>query len=140
MKIRLTAIFLLLFSSQLFAETYDCQYTWNGEKFELLFERTKTQYEGKTYEYFLYKQKKKKSSGTLDTAEEIFFEDEKYLVIGWIHKMSSGLVTWRTVWVDKPNKKFRMSMLKEPQDSFNADNLDSEPFMGFYGSADGICK
>ncbi len=140
MKTKLLTICLLLFTSQVFAETYDCQYTWNGEKFELLFEKTKTQHDGKTYEYYSYKQKKKKSPGTIDSAEEILFEDKNYLIIGWIHQMSTGLVVWRTAWVDKATKKFRMTMLKEPNDSFNANNIDSEPSMGIYGTVDGTCK
>tara|TARA_B100000795_G_C22707958_1_gene402345 strand:+ start:218 stop:640 length:423 start_codon:yes stop_codon:yes gene_type:complete len=140
MKTKLFTIILLLFSSQVFAETYDCQYTWNGEKFELLFEKTKAQHDGKTYEYYLYKQKKKKSSGTVDSEEEILFEDSTYLVIGWVHQMSNGLVVWRTAWLDKATKKFRMSMLKEPSDSFHANNLGSEPHMGIYGTVDGTCK
>ena len=131
-------LLLLLIPNLVMAEIYNCQYKWDDKKYEVTFERKEVNMDGKTYTFFLYKQKNDLKLESSDTLEEILHEDDKYLILG-----TPGLndfKVFRTIWIDKQNNIFRMGSLKEPQDSFNENNTSEANPLGIYGVADGICK
>ena len=131
-------LLLLLIPNLVMAEIYNCQYEWDDEKFELVFERKQVNMDGKTHTFFLYKQKNKLEFETLDTYEEILHEDDKSLILGTFPQDKYKM--FRAIWIDKQSKKFRMVSLKEPQDSFNENNTSDTIPIGVYGAVDGICK
>ena len=130
-------LLLFLIPNMATAELYNCQYKWDDEKFEVLFERKQVHLDSKTYTYFLYKQKKKVGPGMVKTNEEILFEDDEHLILGNIVKGKVNL--FRTIWIDKFNKKFRIATVKEPHESFNEKNVREAMPQGIYGVADGEC-
>ncbi len=130
-------IVLFLIPNLVMAEVYNCQYRWDDQKFEVLFERKQVHLGSKTYTYFLYKQKKQLELGIAESNEEILFEDDEYLILGNIVKGNINL--FRTIWIDKLSKKFRIATEKEPQESFNENNVREAMPQGIYGVADGNC-
>ena len=134
---KLLLLFLLI-PNFVMAEIYNCQYKWDDKKFKLDFERKEVNLDGKTYTFFLYKQKNDLKLESSDTLEEILHEDDKYLILG-----TPGLndfKLFRTIWIDKKNNKFRLVSIKEPLDSFNENNTSEAKPLGIYGVVDGICK
>ena len=131
-------LLLLLIPNLVLAETYNCQYKWDDKKYEVTFERKEVNMDGKTYTFFLYKQKNDLKLESSDTLEEILHEDDKYLILG-----TPGLndfKVFRTIWIDKNNNKFRMTTIKEPKESFNENNNSEIISHGIHGVVDGICN
>jgi len=130
-------LLLFLIPNLLMSETYNCQYKWDDKKYEVTFERKQVNMDGKTYTFFLYQQYNPLELNTTDSMEEILHEDDESLILGNIVKGKVNL--FRTIWIDKFNKKFRIATVKEPHESFNEKNVRQAMPQGIYGVADGEC-
>lgn len=95
----LFTLFVLLFSSSVVAEKYNCAYNWNEEIKNNSFERKG--------EIFL------KHNGV---TEDILYEDDKFLYLGQLMKHETkSFQGVRITIIDKEMKAFRMIVLHDPQ-------------------------
>ena len=117
MKTLLT-LFVLLFSSSVFANEYYCSYQFNDEEFPLtLKKRTDYSY---TFEM------------NFETEEYILGETNDLLIVGAPQLVEDDKVVFRVIFLDKLNKTISITSVIEP--SFSQDYL-----RGIWGDVKGTC-
>ena len=117
MKTLLT-LFVLLFSSSVFANEYYCSYQFNDEEFPLtLKKRTDYSY---TFEM------------NFETEEYILGETNDLLIVGAPQLVEDDKVVFRVIFLDKLNKTISITSVIEP--SFSQDYL-----RGIWGDVQGTC-